>query len=208
MSVLSFALPHSTAILNLVADINFSQSERRNLFLPITIAVFILAAIAAFLIHRMPHDPTLAVTHTVTWQAHTIFKSDSIVVGQDKAQDDLYVLTTLKIDNHLNIPIFLKDFTATLTTADGETHESSAAQKTDFAPLYETFPAVKALATPPLLRETTIPAGQPADGMILLHFPATQDTWDHRKAATLTVAFYHQDPLTITIPPSASINNK
>ncbi len=200
-----------------MADLNFSQAERRNLFLPITIAVLILAAIAVFLIHRLPHDPDLAITHTATWQAHTIFKSDSIVVGQDKAQDDLYVLTTLKIDNHLRIPIFLKDFTATLTTADGETLESSAAQKTDLAPLYDTFPNVKALATPPLTREATVAPGQVAQGMVLLHFPATQDTWDHRKNAALTVAFYHQDPLTVTIPaasvptagqPTASVDKK
>ncbi|WP_263384064.1 hypothetical protein [Granulicella arctica] len=182
-----------------MADLNFSQSERRNLFLPIAIAVLALAGIAAYILHRLPsHDADLTITRTNTWQAHTIYKTDTIVVGQDKAQDDLYVLATLHVDNRLHIPIFIKDVTATLTTASGDLLETSAAQKTELPPLYETFPALKPLASPPLLRETTIPATQPAEGMVLLHFPGTQDDWTHRKEATLTVAFYHQPPQTIT----------
>jgi len=183
-----------------VADLNFSQSERRNLFLPIALAVLVLAAAAALIFHYLPKkNADLAITHTAVWQAHTLFKSESTIVGQDKTQDDLYVLTTLHIDNHLHIPIFLKDFTATLTTATGETLETSAAEKADLPPLYETFPALKPLASPPLLREITIPPGQSTEGMVLLHFPITEDAWNQRQSSTLTVAFYHQDPETIPI---------
>ncbi len=184
-----------------MSDLNFSQSERRNLFLPIAIAILILATVVAFVLHRIPRQPAdLAITHTATWQAHTIFKADTIVVGQDKGQDDLYVLITLRIDNRLHIPIFPKDFTAILTTAAGETLESNAVEKSDLAPLYVTFPQVKALASPPLLRERTIAPGQSAEGMVLLHFPTTQDIWDQRQSVNLTVAFYHQPAQTIIIP--------
>jgi hypothetical protein len=184
-----------------VADPNFSQSDRSNLALPIGIAVVLLAA-AAFLIFRLTPRTTadLRITHLAAWQSHTVFKSDTILVGRDKAQDDLYVLVTLHMEDRLRLPLFLKDFTAAVITADGETLATSAAEKTDLQPLYTTFPPLKALATPPLLRDTQIDPGQSADGMILLHFPITQDDWNKRKSATLTVDLYHQASQTVAIP--------
>lgn len=184
-----------------VADLTFSQPARRNFAVPILIALAILAA-TAFAVLRLTPSRTadLAVTHTSVYAAHTVFKTNSIVVGSDPAQDDLYVLTTLKIDNKLKLPLFLKDFTATLTPAEGEPLTSSAVEKQDIQPLFVTFPALKPLASAPLYRETSIEPGHSAEGMLLLHFPVDQATWDHRKSATLTIALYHQQPQTIEIP--------
>ena len=66
--------------------------------------------------------------------------------------------------------------------------------------LLGTFPALKDLASSPLLRETLIAPGQTAEGMVLLRFPVTQAVWNARKSATLNVDLYHQGPLTISIP--------
>jgi len=184
-----------------VVDLTFSPPERRSLLLPATLALSVIAAAALLILRYTPHTTaTLAITHTNTYQAHTVFKSDTILVGKDKAQDDFYVLTTLRIQDNLRLPLFLKDLTATLTTVNGEVLETSAIEKPDITPLLTTFPALRPLASPPLLRETTIQPGQSAEGMVILHFPTTQDTWNRRQAATLTVAFYHQPPQTITIP--------
>jgi len=196
-----FRIPElpTTAILNNVADLNFSQPERRNLFLPLAIAGLVLASVAAYVLYSLPRQPSsVAITHTATWQAHTTYKSESIVVGQDKVQDDLYVLATVHIDDHLHIPIFLKDFTATLTTADGETLEANAVEQPELLPLYQTFPALKAISSTPLLRESRVEPGKSAEGMILLHFPGNEAMWNKRQSATLTVAFYHQPPQTIS----------
>jgi hypothetical protein len=141
----------------------------------------------------------LTITGTHIWQAHTAFKSDSILVGRDTAEDNLYVLATLRVGNRLSIPIFLKDFTATLTTADGQTLETSAIETRDLPNLYQVFPALKPLSTTVLPREITITPSQFAEGTVILRFPATEDTWKRRQKATLTVAFYHQPPQTITI---------
>lgn len=182
-------------------DLTFSQSERRNLFVPIGLAVIVLALASALLVRFTPHrEPALAITHTSIWQEHTVYKSDSIMVGQDKAQDNLYVLATLRIEDPLKVPLFLKDFTGTLTKANGESLGTSAVEKLDLPALYETFPALKALASAPLLRETDILPGQAMEGMVLLHYPVTQDEWNHRQTATLNVAFYHQGPQNIVIP--------
>ena len=184
-----------------MADPTFSPPARSNLALPIVLAVGLLACAIYLVIRYTPHTTaTLSITHTNTWQAHTVFKSDTIIVGHDKAEDDLYVLATLHIDNHLRLPLFVKELTATVTTSNGQLFATSAAEKPVLNPLYTTFPALKPLASPPLLRDTTIAAGQSTEGMVLLHFPFTQEAWDHRKAATLTVDFYHQPPQSTPIP--------
>ncbi len=146
--------------------------------------------------------PTSPSPHTAVYAAHTVFKSDSIVVANQRAEDNLYVLTTLRIDDRLHLPLFLKDFTATLTTVDGEEVNTSAIEQQDLNAVYTSFPEVKALATPPLLRETMISPGQSAEGMILLRFPVTREVWDRRRSAVLNIDLYHQGQQSILIPNS------
>jgi hypothetical protein len=176
-----------------VSPLTFAQPARRSFLAPILLALVVLGVVIAIVIFAVPNrSPQLTITRTTVFATHTVLKNDSIVVGKDQSQDDLYVFTTLRIDDPLKFPLFLKDFTATLTTADGEELTSSAVEKQDLPTIYSAFPALKSLASDPLLRETAIPPGQSAEGMVLLHFPVTQATWDHRKNATLNVDFYHQ----------------
>jgi hypothetical protein len=184
-----------------VPDPTFAQPARRNLLAPVLIAFVILGIAIALLVRYTPHRTAdMAITRTVVYPAHTVFKSDSILVNSDTVQDDLYVLATLRIEDRLNLPLFVKDLTATLVTADGEKLTTSAVQKLDLPTLYSTFPQLKALSSPPLFRETLINPGQSAEGMVLLRFPITQAAWDSRRSATLSVDFYHQGPLHIRIP--------
>src|ERR1700744_4107756 len=176
-----------------VAELKFAQPDRRNLRAPVLLAFLILGIILALLLRFTPHKTAdLTITHTVVYPVHTVFKSDSIVVGNQHTEDDLYVLTNLRIDDRLPLPLFLKDFTATLTTADGEEITTSAVEQRDLESVYTSFPELKALATDPLLRETMIAPGQSAQGMVLLHFPVTQAVWDHRRNAMLNIDLYHQ----------------
>lgn len=184
-----------------MSDLTFAQPARRNLLAPVLIAFVLLGVVIALVLRYTPHKTAdVTITETAVYPAHTVFKSDSILVGSDRAQDDLYVLATLRIDDRLHLPIFLKDFTATLITADGEEFHTSAAEKQDIPALFTTFPALEKLGSPPLLRETLIAPGQSAEGMVLLHFPVTQAVWNNRKSATLNVDLYHQGPLAILIP--------
>jgi hypothetical protein len=184
-----------------MADLNFSQAERRNFLVPGLIAFVILSGIFALVFWFNPHRVAdLTVTHTAILPTHTVFKSGSNIVGaKDPAEDDLYVLATVRIDDKLRLPLFIEDITGTLTTDDGDL-TTSAVEKTDLANLYVTFPGLKPLASTPLLREIKVEPGGYAEGMVLLHFPVTQAVWDQRKSATITIALYHQGPQTVTIP--------
>ncbi len=183
-----------------VSDPTFAQPARRNLLAPVLLAFLILGIVIALFLRYTPHQiANLAITRTAVYPAHTVFKSDSIVVGHDTAQDDLYVLTTVRVEDNLRLPLFLKDFTATLTTGDGQQITTSAAEEHDLPNIYTSFPDLKPLASAPLLRETLIAPGQSSEGMVLLHFPVTQAVWDHRRTAVLTVDLYHQGQQDIVI---------
>jgi hypothetical protein len=183
-----------------VSDLKFAQPARSNLLAPVLLAFLILGITLALVMRFTPHRTAdLDILHTAVYSAHTVFKGESILVGHDQGQDDLYVLTTLRISDGLRLPLFLKDFTATLTTGDGQEITTSAVEKDDFANLYTSFPALKPLASEPLLRETMISPGQSAEGMVLLHFPVTQDVWDHRRTAVLNVDLYHQGQQAVMI---------
>lgn len=168
---------------------------------PVLIAFLLLGIAIALVIRYTPaRTVDLAISHTAVYPAHTVFKSDSIVVGSDRSQDDLYVLTTLRVDDPLHLPIILKDFTATLTTADGQQITTGAVEEKDLPSVYTSFPVIKSLASKPLLRETLIAPGTSAEGMVMLHFPVTQTVWDHRKSAILNVDLYHAGVFPIAIP--------
>ena len=183
-----------------VTDLKFAQPARSNLLAPVLLAFLILGITLALVMRFTPHKTAdLDILHTAVYPAHTVFKGESILVGHDQARDDLYVLTTLRISDGLRLPLFLKDFTATLTTGDGQEISTSAVEKDDLPSVLSAFPALKPLASEPLLRETMISPGQSAEGMILLHFPITQEVWDHRRTAVLNVDLYHQGLQTVMI---------
>jgi hypothetical protein len=176
-----------------VSDLKFAQPARRNLLAPVLLAFLILGIVLALVLRFTPHKTAdLTITRTTIYPIHTVFKSDTIVVANQHAEDDLYVLTTLRIDDRLHLPLFLKDFTATLTTAEGEEITTSAIEQRDLDNVYTSFPALKPLASEPLLRDTMISPGQSAEGMILLRFPVTKEVWDHRRTAVLSIDLYHQ----------------
>jgi hypothetical protein len=183
-----------------VPQLTFAQPVRRNLLAPVLIAFLILGILIALLIVATPHRTAdLTITRTTVFPTHTVFKSNTTLVGHDQSQDELYILTNLRVDDRLRLPLFLKDFTATLTTADGQEVTSSAIEKDDLAAVYTSFPDLKQLTSQPLLRETMIAPGQSAEGMVLLHFPVAKDVWDHRRTATLNLDLYHQGQQSVLI---------
>ncbi|HEX3570340.1 MAG TPA: hypothetical protein VHU44_05905 [Acidobacteriaceae bacterium] len=183
-------------------DLSFSQAERRSFTVPALLGLAVLAVIAAIFFWRTPMRAVdLTVTHTNILPTHTVFPTATRMVGvPDPAEDAFYVLATVHIHNDLHVPIFLKDITGTLTTADDSAITSSAVEKNDLPNLYVTFPKLKPLSSTPLLRESTIQPGADAEGMVILEFPIDQQTWDKRKSATLTVDLYHQGQFTTEIP--------
>jgi hypothetical protein len=189
-----------------VSTPTFPQPARSNLLAPVLIAFLVLGIVIALVIRFTPDKTAnLTISSTAIYATSTAFKSDSLLVGHDHAEDNLYVITTLHIDDRLNLPLFLKDFTGTLTTADGEEISTSAIEKEEIPNLFTSFPALRKFASDPLLRESLVEPSQSAEGMIILHFPVSQSVWDHRRSATLNVDYYHQSQQSVLIPRKSEI---
>jgi hypothetical protein len=190
-----------------VPEPTFAQPDRRNFALPLLLALGVLAIAAGLLAYFFPYKkPQLTITHSAVYLGHTVFERQNFengtnVVGQGPStEDDLYVLETVHIENPLKVPLTLNDFTATLTATDGSQMKVGAIEKPELPTVFTAFPALKPLVAMPLLRETTIAPGQSADGVIVLPFPVAKSTWDQRQSAILTIEFYRESPVNLTIP--------
>jgi hypothetical protein len=190
-----------------VPEPTFAQPDRRNFALPLLLALGVLAIAAGLLAYFFPYKkPQLTITHSAVYLGHTVFERQNFengtnVVGQGPStEDDLYVLETVHIENPLKVPLTLNDFTATLTATDGSQMKIGAIEKPELPTVFTAFPALKPLVATPLLRETTIAPGQSADGVIVLPFPVAKSTWDQRQSAILTIEFYRESPVNLTIP--------
>ncbi len=168
---------------------------------PILLALAVLAVAAALATHYL-RATSVHAEHidTKLLPTHTVFQSDSIVVGPSTAEDNLFVATTIRLDNKQRNPAAIDTIDCTLTTANGGVLTLPAAQKDEIPLSEQSFPALKPLLAQPLLRESTISPGQALTGTVLIHFPITQSLWDARRSAVLTIGFYNQPSLTITIP--------
>jgi hypothetical protein len=191
----------------MVSEPNFAQPARRNLALPLILAVAVLASAGAMLAYFFPSKaPQVALTHSTVYVGRTVFEKQTFqngshVVGQGPSEEqDLYVVATVHIDNPLKTTLYLDDLNATLTGADGSQMQTSAIGKQDLSSVYNAFPALKPMVVTPLVREAGIAPGQSTEGTVLLQFPVTKSIWDSRQSATLSVGFYHVAPITVALP--------
>jgi hypothetical protein len=184
-----------------VSEPSFAQPERRSFLVPIVLALVVLALGLLATRHFFPSgNIEIQQVRTEILPTTTSYKSDSIVVAPTETIQTLFVVSTLKIDNHLRFPVSLEDFTLTLTDNTGAQLTARALQKNDIPNSELSFPALKPLIPAPLVRETVIQPGQSAQGTVLFSLTLPASIWNERKSAAIQVDLYHQAPVTITIP--------
>ena len=129
-----------------MSDLTFAQAERRNFLVPALIAIAVLAIIIVGIYLYVPHSVAdITVTHVTVLPEHTVFKTDSKVVGQQAPfEDDFYILATVRVDNRLRVPLTLDDITGAITAPDGTETTTSALQKKDLPNLYAHLPRARA----------------------------------------------------------------
>lgn len=181
--------------------LRITPPEPRSMLVPLLLAAVAIAVAVAIALHFFPAT-SIDITHihTEVVEEHTTFKSESIVVGAS-GETDLYVATTVRIDNEKRMPLFIDGIQCTFTSADDSVVTDGAVPTAELPVVEQTFPALAPLLTQPLLREQTIPRDTSATGTVLLHFRFPKATWDTRKSAVLKIDFYHQDQsIYLTIP--------
>lgn len=168
-------------------------------------AVLVVAAAVAFFVfyHHENHAEVEAVgVRTLVMPLHLKYGHVGEVVGEDQVEDLTYVVAVLRLSDHTDAPLFIKDIAGNFTTADGGNVEGHRVAERDFEKLYSLVPQLKpvvASAGKPMLPEQTIAKGATAEGYVIYQYSAPQSAWDQRKTASARIDFYHQDSITVAL---------
>jgi len=175
----------------------------------IAAAVMIVVGVAIFLLNPTK-TAVLSVEKVDLFAPHTVMNATEgggqIVGAAPSAEDDLYVVATIKIDDKLRLPIFVDSYTATVTTADGSTLDATIVAGQLLPKVGETFPQILPLVNPPAATpikfDDAIQPGQSKVGSVVLLFPnASEKIWREKKSAELTLTLSHNAaPLTVALP--------
>ncbi len=186
-------------------DTTHERGTLRTLLLA-ALALIALAAAAFSLFYRHEnHAPVeLTSTRTLVLPFHTTYTHAGKTAGGPEGGDDTtYVVAAVHLNNRADVPLFVKDITATLQLADGTPLPITRIRAGDLDRLLVIIPALKPvlqqIGVPPLQPEETIARNTTADGYVLLQVAAPQTAWDTRKSAALSIDFYHQDAATVTL---------
>ena len=183
-----------------------SEPKQRSMLLPVLLALLVLAGLGAWFAHVYLHPSvTGSVSRVTLYPVHVEYKPQGGIVGAaNQTEDELYVVTEVTLEDRSEVPLFLSGFEGSFTMDDGTVMESSVLSNLDLPRLMQMWPklksAVDATGSAPLLTERTVPKGTTAHGYVVLTYNVPQNAWDKRKAADVTVKFYHQDPLTMPLP--------
>jgi len=175
----------------------------------IAAAVMIVIGVAVFLLNPTK-TAELSVQKVDLFAPHTVMNAaeggGQVVGVAPSAEDDLYVVATLKITDKLRLPIFVDSYTATLVTSSGATLDATIVAGQLLPKVGETFPQILPLVNPPAATpikfDDAIQPGDTKVGSVVLLFPnASEKIWREKKSATLTLTLSHDAaPLTVALP--------
>ena len=194
-----------------MADIRLDggETKQRSMLLPILLALLVLAVAGTWFAKTYVHASVGgAVDRVALFPYHVEYKRpEGMMVGANATDDELYVIANVSLTDRTEVPLFLKELTGSFLGEDGSLFEAHLIDKNDLPRLMQMFPALKAKAdsmgTQPLVREQTIPTGSTGRGYVVLLYNIPQSVWDKRKSAEVSVDFYHQDKVSLPIPPSS-----
>jgi hypothetical protein len=166
----------------------------------------IMVVVAAAVFWFNPHKTAeVAILKAEPYAPHTVFTqmagATHVLGTAPAAEDDLYVVVTVRITDKLRLPIFLNGYSAALINPDGTQLNATAVAPRDLARLEESFPALEPMAQHPLDDKTPVAPNETREGTIVLQFPGlTATAWSGRKSASLTIDLTHQAPQVATFP--------
>ena len=186
-----------------MSDPTFASPERRSFLLPVVLAVATLVIAAVLAIHFFPATTVKAESvHTDVLPTTTVYKAQSIVVGQNEVAETLFVASTIRVQNGMRVPVYVENLSLTLTDSTGAELTDKVLSKQDIDTAEQSFPKLKSLVQSPPLQDSAIDPGKSAEGTSLFSLSVPKTLWDDRKTAVVKIDLYHQQSVSITLPRS------
>jgi hypothetical protein len=116
-------------------------------------------------------------------------------LDQDVEKNDQVLVTIgLDVKNAIQKPMYVKNLEAKLVTDKGE-YTDAAAPASDFERIVQAYPELAVPGAKPFQSESSIPAGQEQNGLMVVSFRVPREEWDKRKSLEATINFYDHAPL-------------
>lgn len=181
-------------------------SSERGPVISVVLAFIIMVVVVVIVYLLVPHKITaMTVSKVDVFAPHTEFQASQgsmAVVGEPgQTEDDLYVVAHLNITDKLHDPVYISGWSGTVTFADGTTMDSTYIAKSSLPRLEQIFPNIATLVTDPLSDQDKLDPGVARSGSVILLFPnTTQDKWDKKGSAVLTLTLRDHASQTVKLP--------
>lgn len=181
------------------------MTDRPVLAVVLAFIIMVVVAVTVYLV--IPHKITaLSVSKVDVFAPHTEFKASEgnsmHVVGEPgQSEDDLYVVAHINMTNKLHDRVFISGWSATVMFRDGSTEDSTLVARSELPRLEQMFPQIAPLAPDPIGDGDELDPGVTKTGSIVLLFPnTTQDKWNTKASAVLTIDLHEHVAQTVKLP--------
>ena len=157
----------------------------------IAVAIYVMAGEKAPAATGQILDVWAHPMHTVT----AGFDANGATVPQETF-DQVLVFSHVRVHNQSDKPLFMHQIITNVMLGDG-IHSSYAAMPGDYQRVFVAYPDLVVWRGTPLSPETTIDAGQTAEGIFVSAFRISKEQWDARKGLNYTFGFRYLPSLTL-----------
>jgi hypothetical protein len=147
----------------------------------------------------------VAVVVTVIVLSNRTHPSASLAITKVVAADmqgSTMMAVQVKLDNQIDKPLWIKNITAEVETADGKKHSDSAAPSMDAARYMAAIPPLQQAKADWLKEELKIPSKTSYNGVAIFAYPLTKKDFDARKSLTLRIELYDNPTLVVVNTPT------
>lgn len=108
----------------------------------------------------------------------------------------------VKLDNQIDKPLWVKNISAEIETADGKKHNDNAAPSMDAARYMAAIAPLQEAKADWLKEELKIPSKTSYNGVAIFSYPVAKKDFDARKSLTLRVELYDNPTLVVVNTPT------
>lgn len=181
------------------------MADRPVLAVVLAFIIMVVVAVTVYLV--IPHKITaLSVSKVDVFAPHTEFKASQGTSGQvvgepGQSEDDLYVVAHINIRDRLHQRVFISGWSATVMFRDGSTEDSTLIARSELPRLEQIFPQIATLAPDPIGDGDELDPGVTKTGSVVLLFPnTTQEKWNTKASAVLTIDLHEHVAQTVKLP--------
>jgi hypothetical protein len=157
---------------------------------PLLVAAVLVAVVVAVIVLSNRTQPSAALAITKVVSADT--------------DGNTMAAIQVQVDNQIDKPLWVKNISAEVETADGKKYSDSAAPSIDAARYMAAFAALQEAKADWLKEELKIPSRTSYHGVAIFAYPLAKKDFDARKSLTLRVQMYDHPTLVVVTPAPAA----